>query len=241
MTEEVPVLETGTRRTSNLSRVSLIVMGAGGACLIAAIVLFVLTLTGAMGTKGYSGPGTTIGFETDYFKTPHPTPTQPWPEPSEAPIAALAIPKFDVDAPVVIRSVDANGVMETPSGPEDVAWYDFSAKPGHGSNAVFSGHVDYVNYGPAVFAHVKDLEKGDIVAVHLDDGTVYSYKVVTKEQVPAATANIGQIVGGTPTDIITLITCGGNWDGHEYDARVIVKAERTLEASPAIGATAPTS
>ena len=231
--------ELNTTRNARLSRLSLIVMGAGVASLVAAVTLFVLTLTGALGTNGYSGPGTITGPIGDIriVLTPQPSATPDLPPASDAPIARIVIPRFEVDAPVVVRGVDVNGVMQTPDGPEDVAWYDFSAKPGYGSNAVFSGHVDYINYGPAVFSNLKDLEMDDTVEVRLVDGTVYKYRVVAKEQVYAATANIGEIVGGTPRDIVTLITCGGSWDptAQQYDQRVIVRAERTLDAAPAVG------
>ena len=233
--------ELKTKRNSRLNRLSLVVMGAGVASLVAAVTLFVLTLTGFLGSDGYSGPGTTTAFGAiNEALTPQPTATPDLPPPSGAPIARIAIPRFEVDAPVVVRSVDASGVMQTPDGPADVAWYDFSAKPGYGSNAVFSGHVDYINYGPAVFWNLKDLEMGDAIEVRLVDGTVYKYRVVARDQVYAATANIGEIVGSTPQDVITLITCGGSWNGSQYDQRVIVRAERVLDAAPAVGS-APSS
>jgi hypothetical protein len=47
--------------------------------------------------------------------------------------------------------------MPSPDNAWDVAWYDFSARPGAGSNAVFSGHVDYHDVGPAVFWNLRDL------------------------------------------------------------------------------------
>src|SRR3972149_3258841 len=135
-----------------------------------------LSLSALLGNNGYSGPGTTTAFgEIDEALTPQPTATPDLPPPSDAPIARIAIPRFEVDAPVVVRSVDASGVMQTPDGPEDVAWYDFSAKPGYGSNAVFLGHVDYINYGPAVFWNLKDLVASDIVEVRLEGGTDYQY------------------------------------------------------------------
>jgi LPXTG-site transpeptidase (sortase) family protein len=205
-------------------------MGAGVASLIAAAVLLTLTLTGTIDDKGYSGPGTTLGFGnlSDYL-TPQATATPAGPPPSEAPIANLVIPKFDINAPVVIRGVDGNGVMQTPDGPVDVAWYEFSKKPGFGGNAVFSGHVDYINYGPAVFWHLKDLEQGDIIEVRLNDGTVYTYSVATKTNVSADPPQevLDGIVGQTPNDVITLITCGGTFSSAtgQYDQRVIVRAE----------------
>jgi len=228
-------------RSARLNRLSLMVMGAGLASLVAAVVLFVLTLTGILGSSGYSGPGTLTGVFGDIRAalTPPPTPTVPPPPPSEAPIARISIPKFEVDAAVVVRGVNPDGVMQTPDGPADVAWYDFSARPGFGSNAVFSGHVDYINYGPAVFWNLKDLENNDAIEVKLEDGTVYKYRVTAKDQIYAATVDIDAIVGATPKEVITLITCGGNWDGSQYDQRVIVRAERVIGAGgPAVGAAA---
>jgi LPXTG-site transpeptidase (sortase) family protein len=229
----MPAMPGQNVRSPRMSQMAFTVMGAGVLSLVAAIVLFVLTLTGFLGDNGYSGPGTVTGFGGDYFLTPQPTPTAVLPTPDGAAITTLAIPRFEINAPVVTRSVDAAGVMETPDGPTDTAWYDFSAKPGFGSNAVFSGHVDYINYGPAVFWHLKDLVSGDLVEVRLASGTVYQYKVVSVESVPLATADVGAIVGDSGRDIVTLITCGGGWDGYEYDSRTIVRAERSYEPVPA--------
>ena len=126
--------------------------------------------------------------------------------------------------------------METPDGPTKVAWYDFSARPGYpvdedGGNAVFSGHVDYYNYGPAVFWNLRNLELEDEIEVGLTDGTMYRYSVISRKQYNAATAPIREIVGDTPTEVITLITCGGTFDPGvgEYDDRVVVRAQRIYE------------
>lgn len=218
------------------NRLSLIIMSAGLASLVAAAVLFVLTLTGSIGDKGYSGPDTASAFRTPILQF-LPTPTAP---PSEAAIAEIAIPRFEVVAPVVVRSVDAQGVMQTPDGPQDVAWYEFTARPGFGSNAVFSGHVDYINYGPAVFWNLKDLSPDDVIEVRLEDGTVYRYAVKEREQVAADTADVGRIIGPSDAEIITLITCGGSFSSAsgQYDQRVIVRAQRIYEAAPAPSADA---
>jgi LPXTG-site transpeptidase (sortase) family protein len=232
------VMEQATsRRSAGWNRLSFIVMGAGVASLLAAAVLLILNLTGVMGNGGYGGPGTSTAFGSgvERYLTPQPTPTAALAPPSEAPIARILIPRFGVDASVVVRGVDTNGVMETPDGPEDVAWYDFSARTGFGSNAVFSGHVDYINYGPAVFWNLKDLEPGDIVEVRLEDGTNYRYSVTDREMVPAnpPQEKLAQILGPTQQEIITLITCGGTFDPSvgQYDQRVIVRAERIYESA----------
>ena len=225
----------------NWNRVALAVMGAGAASLIAAAVLLTLTLTGTIDNRGNSDTITSTVFGQDIsdYLTPQQTATPVGPPPSEAPIANLVIPRFEVDAPVVVRGVDANGVMQTPNGPTDVAWYEFSKKPGFGGNAVFSGHVDYINYGPAVFYHLKDLEQGDAIEIRLSDGSVYKYAVATRDVVGANPTQevLDSIVGQTPEDVITLITCGGTFDysTHQYDQRIIVRAKLVRDAPQAAG------
>jgi LPXTG-site transpeptidase (sortase) family protein len=230
---------TATPQDQRWNRLSITILAAGVTALLAAGILFVLAFTGVVSDDGYSGPETRAAFIATF--PPEPTPTAQ-PTPSEAPIANLVIPKFEVNAPVVIRGVDANRVMETPDGPVDVAWYDFSGKPGFGSNAVFSGHVDYINYGPAVFWHLKDLVAGDMVEVRLIDGTVYRYRVFSLDYVGAnpTEEELRAITGPSDVDMVTMITCGGSFDGSQYDQRVIVRAERVYD-DIAPSAESPTS
>lgn len=150
-------------------------------------------------------------------------------EPAQAPLARIVAPSAGIDAPLITLGVDPQGVMEAPNRPDVVAWYDFSARPGSGSNAVFSGHLDFADYGAAVFWRLKELREGDEVQVTLADGTVYSYRVVLSTSYNAATAPVQEIVGPTDEEMITLITCGGRWDreSRQYDERLIVRAVRS--------------
>ncbi len=205
-------------------------LGVGSAALVAAGVLLTLTLTGVIDTSSYAGPGAPTPFESTY--TP-PATAVPLPTPSDAPITRLVIPKYAIDAPVQVKGVDANNVMVSQDGPTNVAWYDFSAKPGHGANAVFSGHVDYIDYGPAVFWHLGDLVAGDTVEVHLEDGTIYTYSVDSLHVVSSSPTQdeLLDILGATTEDVITMITCSGTFDAStdQYDQRTVVRARRMLE------------
>ncbi|MCH7579379.1 MAG: class F sortase [Chloroflexi bacterium] len=234
--------------SSGWNRLSLAAMGAGITALAAAGVLFLLSITGIVGEDVYEGPPPAFDIEPTprvLVERERPTATASPPPPNESPIASLSIPRFAVEAAIVVLGVDDDGVMETPDGPLNVAWYDFSARPGfapdaEGGNAVFSGHVDYYNYGPAVFWHLKDLERDDVIEVRLADGTVYKYGVSERRTVNAGTAPIQEIVGDTLEEVITLITCGGTFrqDVGEYDQRVIVRATRIPDA-PAEAQPAP--
>lgn len=164
--------------------------------------------------------------------TSSPTPTPPTPTPSTASIARIIIEKIKVDAPVVVKGLDKDGVPEVPDTPYEVAWYDFSAHPGHGKNAVFSGHVDWYPNITGVFWGLRNLAKGDIIKVRLEDGTEYTYKVTENWMVDADTAPVMEIMGPTDKEVVTLITCGGQFTRDpqtglgSYLSRRIVRAER---------------
>lgn len=161
------------------------------------------------------------------------TPTTP---PDDSPLAAFELPKFNVSGNIVVKGVDpATNEMQSPDNKDDVAYYDFSGKPGFGcnetgkcANAVFSGHVDWYTKQVGVFWHLKDLNEGDEVWLKLQDGTVYKYKVVANTIYKDAEAPVSQIISDTPEESVTLITCDGVFNSalQEYNSRRIVRAVR---------------
>jgi LPXTG-site transpeptidase (sortase) family protein len=113
---------------------------------------------------------------------------------------------------------------------EVVAWYDFSALPGAGSNAVFSGHVTW--NGRAVFWALDELQPGDTISVISEDGVEYTYEVFDNFPVDPSDPASLKVMKPTPTDTITVITCGGTWIpdpseqfGGNYTTRTIVQAK----------------
>ena len=166
---------------------------------------------------------------------PSPTATA---EPSRSQIERLVIPSAGIDASVVTLGVKPDGEMQTPNTPNDVGWYDFTAYPGFGSNAVFSGHVDYAAYvayagvqfrGRGVFFLLGLLSPGDVIEVDVNGATL-TYAVEWRRQVSASDADWAEIYSaGVERDSITLITCGGDFDftTSEYADRVVVRAVRT--------------
>jgi LPXTG-site transpeptidase (sortase) family protein len=161
--------------------------------------------------------------------TPQPAETPP---PLSEPYRMI-IERLGVDAPIATYGLDENRVPIVPTGPdaaEVVAWYDFSARPGTGSNAVFAGHVTW--NGDAVFRRLENLQSGDIVRLRDDRGTEISYRVISNVSVDPNDPESVKVMYPTETDQLTLITCGGEFfetddpiSGGDYTQRVVVKAE----------------
>ncbi len=149
-----------------------------------------------------------------------------------SPIDRVRIAKIGVDAPITVRGVASSGAMEDPKGPDDIAWYEFTTKPGLGGNAVFSGHVDYIGRGPAVLWDLRKLAAGDIVEVALADGTRLEYEVSGSQLYPTATVPMEYVLAATANDTLTIITCGGVFAAGDYSHRLVVKANRVNVISP---------
>jgi LPXTG-site transpeptidase (sortase) family protein len=121
----------------------------------------------------------------------------------------LVIDKLAVSAPVSTFGIDEKLVPEVPYTATDVAWYDFSARPGTGGNAVFAGHVTW--NGPAVFHDLDKLENGDEVRLQGYDGTQVVYKVSDVFQVDTDDPESLKVMWNTTKDVITIITCSGKF------------------------------
>ncbi len=154
----------------------------------------------------------------------------------------LIIDRIGVNAGVFTFGVDANRVPEVPLNATDVAWYNFSARPGTGSNAVFAGHVTWG--GPAVFYDLDSLEPGDKIVLRGDDGTELGYVVSETFLVDATDPNSLAVMSATSNDVITIITCGGSFYytgdpifNGDYTHRRVIRATFSgiSEPAPAAG------
>lgn len=163
--------------------------------------------------------------------------TSPTPTTSSTPVGdvseilTLSIPAIGLIAPTETRTIDASGAMET-AGPFEVAWYGFTSHPQRGGNAVFSGHVDYVGVGPAVFWELGTVREGDEIQLILAAGTALRYQVtaMTVGSAGSDASTLNEIIGPTAVPSITLFTCAGQFDTAtgQYDDRLIARAERML-------------
>lgn len=164
-----------------------------------------------------------------------PTPVELTPTPPPTPPLGdagfrMVIDKLGLDAPVTTFGLDENLVPQVPYTGTDVAWYDFSARPGTGGNAVFAGHVLWS--GPAVFYDLDQLEKGDEVRLQGHDGTRVVYRVSEVFQVDTRDPESLKVMWDTTRDVITIITCSGKFIdtgdpilGGDYTHRLIVRGD----------------
>lgn len=163
------------------------------------------------------------------YATPPPKPLHWQPLPAAAgaflPLE-LVIARIGVEARVEDKGVDNRNVMESPDRPFDVAWYHFTAKPGSGSNAVFSGHRDYWGVGPAIFWRLGEVTAGDVIDVVSGQLTEARYEVTQTASYALSSIPMQSVLAPGKEDQITLITCWGAFKGGAYDHRLIVRATR---------------
>jgi LPXTG-site transpeptidase (sortase) family protein len=183
------------------------------------------------------GAKTPIAFSEGDFLTDADLAARGVGEPGRGPFAGqrLVIPSIGVDAPFTVKEVGTDGQMPNPNGPEDVAWYDFSQWPGlgglpladgDGGNVVLAGHVDYINYGPAVFWRLDELKTGDEIQIVMADGTMATYAVEFSKVVDPGAADWSNLVAATADESVTLITCTGEFEAGHYTNRHIIWGRR---------------
>jgi LPXTG-site transpeptidase (sortase) family protein len=132
--------------------------------------------------------------------------------PERQPLAdfRLVIDSLGVNAPVVRLGLDSRDVPQVPNDAAKVAWYEFSANPGTGSNAVLAGHVRWAG-DRGVFADLDELDDGDLIRVKWKSGQQAVYQVFANRVLNARDPDAVHVMSPTAEDTITLITCGGTF------------------------------
>jgi len=236
----------------NLTRSFLLVLG--GSALIAGAILTTFGIYREFASGGDTAPSLASQHRTDpggVYDRPLGVVRAPV---TPAPVAApepplreaayhMVIDKIGVNASVFPYGVDANRVPEVPLNSEDVAWYNFSAPPGTGSNAVFAAHVTW--NGRAVFYDLKDVQVGDSIILRGDDGTEIAYVISDSFVVDPNDPNALSVMAPTSADVITLITCDGSFYytgdpvfNGDYTQRRVVRATLSSLIKP-VAAAAP--
>ena len=162
----------------------------------------------------------------------------------------LRIPSLRISAPVLGVGLTPKNIMDTPTGSANdpvwrkVFWYRGGGIPGDATTATIAGHVDDVLGRPAIFAHLKDLRRGDRIVVHdtqtdLDVEFVVTATVTYTLKQTLDHTVLSRIYGSGPADgqgpqpspdglaHLTLMTCAGHWitGSGTFDQRLAVYAE----------------
>lgn len=138
----------------------------------------------------------------------------------------LRIPRLGVKAKIEKTTVDRKGQLTAPKDPDRVGWYRNGTVPGKRGNAVIGGHVDWYD-GPAVFAQLRRLRKGDVVEVKNDHGKILKFRVTGTGVYYNGHTPVAQITGPTRGFNLNLYTCTGQFDRSQrnYSHRVVVYTE----------------
>lgn len=145
-----------------------------------------------------------------------------------APPARVAIPRIDLNEPLIDLGLTADGGMEVPSDFDDVGWYTPGGRPGGHGPLVIAGHVDSPT-GPAIFLRLRELDIGDTVDITDANGTVHTYRVTEVADYAKTAFPTVRVFGATAADELRLITCGGTFDASvgSYEDNRVVFAVRT--------------
>ncbi len=178
-------------------------------------------------------PGTTEATGTAVA----PTEAVPTPTPFNGALSRLIIDRFDVDSAIETIGLTNNGTqLDVPKEPLNTGWYDLYGKPGWGGNSVFAAHVDYYPDIRGPFYNLKNVVANDEIVVVMEDGTRYTYQVISYTRYDASTIPLGDIIAPPSRppgeEWITLITCGGRFQSltpggpGDYLDRDVVVARR---------------
>ncbi|GAA2903811.1 hypothetical protein GCM10010517_69840 [Streptosporangium fragile] len=153
-----------------------------------------------------------------------------WPRPLEqspgrSEPVTVVVPRAGVNAPVVQVDSELDGSVEVPSlyRANLAGWDRLGPTPGENGSAVILGHLD-TKTGPAVFARLSQVRRGDAVVVLRDDGTAVVFRVSAVERVRKAAFPVKKVYQVLPYPAIRLVTCGGRYDfdRHSYEDNLIV-------------------
>lgn len=193
-----------------------------GVAVVTCLVGVVLAACGG----GAEPQATSEAPEPPVVEEPEPEPVpEPEPEPATDPAGEperVVIPAIDVDAELVRLGLEPDGAMEVPDFGW-AGWYAEGPPPGHPGPAVVAAHVDS-RTGPDVFYRLRELEPGDEVVVRFDSGDEAAFVVTSSERIPKDELPGDRIWPVTNERLLTLITCGGDFDRsvRSYRDNVIV-------------------
>ncbi|MBK1784406.1 class F sortase [Prauserella sp. ASG 168] len=191
--------------------------------MVVAVAVIVAVLLGSQ-PDPVATPATPTAAPAEHSERPAAPVSASEPEPSgplaESRPASLEIPSIGVRTGEVIDlGLEPDGALEVPTDAATAGWYVESPTPGEVGPSIIAGHVDYANV-PGVFYRLHELQPGEQLTVHREDGTSVVYTVDRVERYAKAEFPTEEVYGNTDGPELRLITCGGAFDdstGHYLD------------------------
>ena len=142
-----------------------------------------------------------------------------------SPPVSVEVPSVGISSLLEHLAMGDGGVLAAPVDYGTAGWFAAGPQPGQPGPAVIAGHVDS-RTGPAVFYRLNELQAGDEVLVHREDGSAVRFRVDEVEQYPKDAFPSASVYGPVPGPELRLITCGGEFDrtAHSYRDNVVVYA-----------------
>lgn len=171
-----------------------------------------------------AGPGIPTAPRTS-LSTPTPTPTAPAlprllalpataaPSPRTDSPVRFAVPAVRLDLRVVAIGVAADGLLSLPPDPADIGWYEYGPTTGaRAGSTLLAGHLDSLRYGLGPLVRLRDVRRGDAIAVTTASGRVDRYRASDVQRVrKAGLVGLGVFNRSGPP-LLRIVTCGGPFD-----------------------------
>ncbi|MFG1709956.1 class F sortase [Nonomuraea sp. M3C6] len=202
------------------------ILAGAGAVSLAGVLLIGLGLSGILDGEPEAQPDPVAVVQHKPLVTNVPQGRVAEPMEAQRP-TAVYIPSIGVQAPLMELGLDAGGAIQNPpfDPPNLAGWYRYGPVPGQRGAAVITGHLD-TRSGPAVFALLKNVKRGDQVQVLRADRSVAVFVVDKVEHTPKRSFPVKKVYGKLPYPGLRLVTCGGTFDrqAHSYQDNTIVYA-----------------
>jgi hypothetical protein len=177
------------------------------------------------GSGGSGGSGAAAGDVPTVQRPARPADAPVQLEVAPSPPVSVEIPKVGIASLLERLAMGDDGVLAAPEDYGTAGWFAAGPEPGQPGPAVIAGHVDSRS-GPAVFYRLGELQPGDEVLVHREDGTTVTFRVDSVEEHPKDAFPTQAVYGPVPGPELRLITCAGDFDreAHAYRDNLVVYA-----------------
>jgi LPXTG-site transpeptidase (sortase) family protein len=139
-------------------------------------------------------------------------PPPPGTPPKAARPAAIDVPSIGAKSSLIPLGIQKDGTVQVPDvhHPQQGGWIQVapSGVATLDDPVVVLAHIDG-DHQQGLFYHLKNVKKGDSIALTMTDGTVRNYTVTKTQEISKAQFPSAAVYGQTKDPEIRLVSCGG--------------------------------